>query len=152
MIDAEKLRIPLFDLRRAPAYGFAIENIRFVIQQVLELHEGRSLNVNISRQKSIELFLRLVYKEPQPLLDYRTSGALHRVELVGTGKGRRYEWSKEYFVDCQPQKAPYPEDTPLPKQPIMTYTEPPEKSAPPYEGGAASQYMPDASRRAKRGS
>lgn len=95
-------KISVYDLRRVPAYGFAVENVRFVLQTALELHEGRSLNDNISRQKSFELFIKLCIEDPRPILDYRISGALHRVRLVGKGKTQHYEWSKEYFVDCQP--------------------------------------------------
>jgi hypothetical protein len=94
--------IPLYDLRRTPAYAFAVENVRFVIKEALNIHKDKSLNTNISRQKSLELFLRLCYEEPAPILNYRLSGELHRVRLVGKGKNARYEWAEDYFRDCQP--------------------------------------------------
>ena len=107
-MEPKKINISLFDLRRVQAYSFAIENIRFVIGEALKMHETQSLNTNISRQKSLELFLKLCYKDPRPILDFKISGALHRVKLVGKGKSMHYEWSEDYFRDCQP--SPHVED------------------------------------------
>lgn len=98
--DANRERIPIFDLRRASAYGFALENVRFAIQQSLELHKYSGLNSKISRRKSLELFLELCYKDPRPILEYKISGVLPRVELMGSGKSMHFEWTDEPFRDC----------------------------------------------------
>lgn len=104
-------KIPPYDLRRVPAYGFAIENVRFVLQTIQELHAGGGRNIHISRAKDLEMLLDLAYREPQPILDYRLSGALKMVVLKGEGKSQRYEWGGEYLRDCQP--SPYLKDNPI---------------------------------------
>lgn len=95
-----EIQIPIYDLRRISAEAFVVDNIRFVLKLILDIHKDKSLNENISRQKSMELFLRLIYEDPRPLLQYRLTGNLHRVGLVGKGKKAHFVWLDDYFRDC----------------------------------------------------
>lgn len=77
-------KIPIYDLRRVPAYGFALENIRFVLMEIQQLHANGGRNTKVSRAKDIEMLIDLIIREPQPLLEYKITGGLKMIELKAT--------------------------------------------------------------------
>lgn len=94
------MNTPLYDLRRVPAYGFAIENIRFALMEIQQLHANGGRNIHVSKVKDIEMLIELIIREPYPLLDYRLSGVLRKIVLKGDKKHQRYEWGDTYLKDC----------------------------------------------------
>lgn len=95
-------KIGLYDLRRVSAYGFAIENIRFVLMEIQQLHANGGRDTKVSRAKDIEMLIDLIIREPQPLLEYKITGGLKMIELKGDKKHQRYEWGDQYLWDCKP--------------------------------------------------
>lgn len=100
--------IPIYDIRRLPAYDFVAHYVRQCFEEIAERMNLPYLK--ISKGKRYELLCKLMAEEPRPLIDYIGGGGLRAIHAEGTGKNMRLRWAPrgEYFKDCEP--SPYLKD------------------------------------------